>query len=227
MNRKFLSLLIVCFFSAIAVNQALAQDADSIVRKYLKVIGGHKKLMKIKTLQMTGVYSEGDFKANTQILWKRPNLRLVIVGDWETAYLEGYNAIQSWEYSQTQKKLKLTAAGNAAGNAARRGAEFDKSLIDWKNKGYKLALIGRERLLGQDVFHLQVTLTDGWTKDYFINAKTYLIAALRKGMPLHAQGEDIISLSTYDDYRRVAGVLYPHAFIEKKVATGEIMNTLK
>jgi len=224
MNRKFLSLVIVFFFSAVSVNQADAQDADSIVKKYIKAIGGYKKLMKIKTLQMTGVYSEGKYNFNSTILWKRPKLRLVIVGDSGSAYLEGYNG-KSWEYSQSDKKLKFTEG--AASNAARRGAEFDESLVNWRKKGYKLRFIGREQVLGKDCFHIQITLDDGFNKDYYLDTKTYLIAALRKAMPLHAQGEDIVSLSTYDDYRPVAGILYPHAFIEKKFATGEIMNTLK
>ena len=69
-------------------------------------------------------------------------------------------------------------------------------------------------------------LQDGWAKDYYLDTKSYLIVALRKAMPLHATGPDIESLTMYEDYKPVAGVLYPHSFVERNTRTGDIMNTL-
>src|SRR5215510_1883994 len=46
-------------------------------------------------------------------------------------------------------------------------------------------------------------------------------------MPLHATGPNIESLTTYNDYKPVAGVLFPHSFVERNTATGVVMNTLR
>jgi hypothetical protein len=223
MRRRLFSFLLLVFCLAPS-GPAFAQSADSIIAKYIQARGGHKKLRAIKTLRMIGTYQEGKNSFGTYILWKRPAFRLVAVGPEGTAYLEGFNGA-SWEYSQTRKQLKLTSG--AAEAATRRGAEFDESIIDHKAKGHRVEYLGREKILGLDVFHLRVNLKDGWVKDYYLDTKTYLIVALRKAMPLHAQGPAIESLTTYEDYRPVAGVLYPHSFVEKKVATGEVMNTLR
>jgi len=224
MKRRLFSFLLLAVLCLAPCGPAFAQSADSIIAKYIEARGGYKKLKAIKTLRMTGVYQEGNSSFSTYILWKRPAFRLVVVGPEGTAYLEGFNG-KSWEYSQQRKQLKLTSG--AAEAATRRGAEFDESIIDYKTKGHRVKYLGREKILGLDVFHLQVNINDGWVKDYYLDAKTYLIVALRKAMPLHAQGPAIESLTTYEDYRPVAGVLYPHSFVEKKVATGEVMNTLK
>ncbi len=46
-------------------------------------------------------------------------------------------------------------------------------------------------------------------------------------MPLHAQGEDIESLSYYSDYRLVGRVLRPFLMDEKNVSTGKLMSVVR
>jgi hypothetical protein len=217
--------LLFLFASLYAAIGVQGQTADSIMRGYLKAIGGHRNLTKIQSMRMTGVYSEGKDTFNTSILWKRPNHRLVIVGDWGEAYLEGFDGAP-WEYSQPTKKLKLTV-GTPSEAVARHGAEFDEAIVDPASKGYTVKYVGRETVLGQETLHLEVTFGDGWIKDYYINSRTYLIAATRKSMPVHAHGDPVVSLTAYENYRRVAGVLFAHSFVERRVDTGEVMNKLE
>jgi hypothetical protein len=138
--------------------------------------------------------------------------------------VEGYNGI-SWEHSRETGELFLT--GGAAEAAARRGAEFDDSFIDSAEKGHTIELLGTESVLGSEAYCVRVRLADGWIKDYYFDTGTYLVVALRKSMPLHAVGEPIESLSTAEDYRRVAGVLYSFRSVERATATGDEMNTLQ
>ena len=201
------------------------RSADEIINKYIKARGGYKKLKAIKTLRMTGTYQEGKNTFGTYIEWKRPWFRVVVVGVPDEFYREGFNGT-SWEYSLPTKALKITEPSSAAGTATRRGAEFDESIIDYRAKGHRVYFVGQERLAGKNVYHLRVTLRDGWAKDYYLDTESYLIVALRKAMPLHATGPDIESLTMYEDYRSVAGVLYPHSFVERNTRTGAILNTL-
>ena len=221
--RRVFSLLILVYVPVATVS---GQSADPLIDKYLKARGGYEKLKAIKTLRMTGTYQEGKSSFGTYIEWKRPSFRVVVVGIPNEVYREGYNGT-SWEFSAPSGELKITQPSSAAGMAARRGAEFDESIIDYRQKGHRVELVGQEGLNGKDVYHLRVTLSDGWVKDYYLDAETYLIVALRKAMPLHAAGPAIESLSTYEDYRPVAGVLFPHAFVERNTATGAVMNTLR
>jgi len=162
----------------------------------------------------------------TYIEWKRPFFRVVVIGIPNEVYREGFNGT-SWEFATQSGELKINEPSSAASMAARRGAEFDESIIDYRAKGHKIELLGAEKLDDQDVYHLRVTLNDGWIKDYYLDTKTYLIVALRKAMPLHATGPNIESLTTYNDYKPVAGVLFPHSFVERNTATGVVMNTLR
>jgi len=200
--------------------------ADKLINEHVRARGGYKNIRAIKSLRMTGTYQEGKNTFGTYIEWKRPYFRVVVVGVPDEVYREGFNGI-SWEYSKPSGELKITPSSSDAGKAARRGAEFDESIIDYRQKGHRVEFIGKEKIEDKDVYRLRVTLSDGWVKDYYLDTNTYLIVALRKAMPLHATGPAIESLTLYEDYRPVAGVLYPHSFVERNTATGQIMNTLK
>lgn len=115
----------------------------------------------------------------------------------------------------------------AAERAGRRGAEFDESFVDHREKGHLVRVDGASMLEGRRVHALRVSLADGWTKVYYFDDASGLLVALRKAMPLHASGPAIVSLSFYRDYRRVGGVLRPFAQEERNVSTGALMNTLR
>ena len=205
--------------------QASVSFVDRLINQHLRARGGYKKIKAIRSLRLTGTYQEGKDTFGTYIEWKRPYFRVVVVGVPDEVYREGFDGT-SWEYAKPSGALKITPSSSDAGKAARRGAEFDESIIDYRQKGHRVEFAGREKLGEKDVYRLRVTLKDGWVKDYYLDTHTYLIVALRKAMPLHATGPAIESLTMYADYRPVAGVLYPHSFLERNTATGQIMNTL-
>src|SRR5260370_17616806 len=176
------------------------RSADEIINKYIKARGGYKKLKAIRTLRMTGTYQEGKNTFGTYIEWKRPLSRVVVLGVTDEVYREGFNGT-SWEYAAPTKALKITEPLSAAGRAARRGAEFDESIVDYRAKGHRVEFVGQEELGDRSVYHLRVMLQDAWAKDYYLDTNNYLIGSLRKAMPLLATGPNIESLTMYEDYK--------------------------
>lgn len=202
-------------------------SADSVVARYYTAIGGHDALLGDTTLAFSGHYEEGTFKAQTTILWKRPNLRRVsVIGPDGFPYLEIFDGVNEWEASEAFNRPVQHDTG-AAERAGRRGAEFDESFVDARAKGQQVESMGSSTLEGRTVYGLRVTLRDGWTKEYFFDAESGLLVALRKAMPVHASGPDVVSLSFYRDYRKVGRVLRPFAQEERNVATNALMNTLR
>jgi hypothetical protein len=202
-------------------------SADSIIDRYYEAIGGLAALLADSTLAFRGHYEEGSFRAGTTILWKRPNLRRVsVIGPNGFPYLEIFDGTDEWEITEAFDRPVQHDTG-AAERAGRRGAEFDESFVDYRAKGHRVRFDGSSMLDGRRVHALSVTLADGWTKEYYFDAASGLLVALRKAMPLHAAGPDVVSLSFYRDYRRVGSVLRPFAQEERNVSTGALMNTLQ
>ena len=195
------------------------QIAADVVAGYLDAIGGEQALKSVKTLRLTGKHREQGFEIDMEIVWRRPDVRRV---NWRldprTEGAEGFDGKVPWEVNH--KTGKAEALTGVQADAARRGAEFDESFIDAQAKGTRVELVGRETLDGRAANHLRVTLADGWVKEYYLDADTGLIVALKKAMPIHGAGKPVSSMTRYRDYRRVGNLLYPYSFEETNAETG-------
>lgn len=150
-------------------------SADSVIAHYYAAIGGRDALLADSALAFSGHYEEGAFKAQTTILWKRPNLRRVsVIGADGFPYIEIFDGVNEWEASEAFSRPLQHDTG-----AAERALE------------------------GRNVEGLRVTLRDGWTKEYYFDSASGLLVALRKAMPVHAAGPDVVTLSFFRDYRRL------------------------
>ena len=196
---------------------------DRVIADYYRAVGGYTALQHVRTRRMSGTYVEGSLHATTEILWKRPALRRVNVHAPGFEYSEGFDG-QTWEYNHDTKKAVVDTGEQA--DVGRRGAEFDESFVDYRAKGNSVRFIGMESLGGRQVAHLRVTLADGFAKEYYFATRTHLIVAVGKAMRIHAMGAPVRSLTYYQDWRRDGGLLQPHSFVEKEVATGKVLNTL-
>ena len=196
---------------------------DEVIADYYQAIGGYALLKSVRSRRMYGTYTEGALHATTDILWERPALRRVNVHAPGFEYSEGFNG-ETWEYNHDSRKAVLDTGQAAA--VGRRGAEFDESFVDYREKGHRVELMAPESLGEVSVIHLQVILRDGFAKEYYFDARTHLIAAVGKAMPIHATGAPVRTLSYYEDWSGDNGVLEAHLFVEKEVATGKVLNTL-
>jgi hypothetical protein len=204
-------------------NVPTSRAVDAVIDEYYHAVGGYERIKAIRTRHMFGTYVEGSLQATTDIVWQRPALRRVNVHAPGFEYSEGYDG-ETWEYNHLTGKAVVDTGGSA--DVGRRGAEFDESFVDYRSKRHHVELIGREILGASPVVHLRVALNDGFAKDYYFDANTHLITAVGKAMPIHAVGSPVKTLSFYEDWRVEDGVLQPHSFVEKIVATGKVLNTL-
>jgi hypothetical protein len=203
-------------------------SVDSVISRYYVAIGGHDALLADTTILLAGSYEEGAFKATGTMLWRRAPLarRVAVAGPDGFAYVEIFDGMHEWEYSERFAKPAQLDTG-AAERAGRRGAEFDESFVDYAAKGHRVESLGRTSISGRDVYQLHVVLSDGWQKDYYFDPATGLVYAMGKAMPLHARGADIESLSYFSDYRKAGHVLRPFVIEERNMKSGALMNTVR
>lgn len=205
-----------------------AQTVDEIIQNNIKARGGYKKLRSIKTLSSFGTYAE--FDATGKTLYKiearsdkQPPYKKR--ASWSAEGIkgaEGYDGVNPpWEFNFISGKGKLSNPEGA--KATMRGISIVEPFIDYKQKGNKVELVGKETLEGKEVYLLRVVLQDGLVQSYYLDAKTYLVFAKREATPLHAQGDPIDSITFFDDYRPVAGFLFYFRHFQKNMKTGAKM----
>ncbi len=88
-------------------------------------------------------------------------------------------------------------------------ADIEGPLPDWKAKGHRVILVGKESLTGREVYKLEVTLRSGRVLHQYLDAGTFL--PVRSETTRLVRGRSIQVETTFDDYRAVGGVLFPHS----------------
>ena len=228
MNKRALLLLalpvVIAIGSTISVHANIT--AKDIVRRYIKARGGMEKIKAIRTLVYYGAerVSPSGEKWRPAMVRARPYYFLV--GDpakaSTTEYAEG-NDGSHWEFFRSQGLVLRTTGAPAA--AIRHTAYFDDEMVmSEREPGFKVTLMGRERIGNIQTYKLRVNYPDGFTSYNFIDTKTWLLVARRFTAPVHAFGEPVTSETRFSNWKRVNGVLYWHDLREVDMDSGKTLN---
>ena len=100
---------------------------------------------------------------------------------------------------------------------AKQQADMEGELYNFEAKGGSAELAGKVTLEGKELFRIKYTGKDGNTKDYFIDAKTYLIDRVKS--KVSAQGQTIDIEQIMSDYKTIGGITMAMK-IEQKTPMG-------
>jgi hypothetical protein len=224
MIRSIAALLLANLVAAGVAAESLP-SAEVVVARYVDAIGGQKKLDGIQNLIIRGTYTEHGQSIDAQLARMRPFYKLV--GDplhRSAEFEEGYDG-SAWEFYGDPGIVVRTVGPASA--AARHGLYILGNLVDYKQQGSSVNLVGKVKIEDRDAYQLRVHMLDGFEQDEFIDAKTWLVIADRKVAKVHAFGDDVPSETRWSDYRAVNGVLFAHLNVEVEISTGKELNRFR
>jgi outer membrane lipoprotein-sorting protein len=205
--RRFLlalaSMLVLCFVAS-------GQTADEIIGKYVEKIGGMQKLQAIKTMRATGKFTGGGgFEAVMVDESKRPN---IVRNEFSFQGMTGISAFDGrtgWKIEPWQGKKDAESLSEDELKAY-LDADFDESLINYKQKNIRVEYLGKDEFEGSDVFKLRATLPSGTVKHYYLDTDYYVPIKIETKRVV--RGADVETEMILGDYKEVAGVYFPHSF---------------
>jgi outer membrane lipoprotein-sorting protein len=197
-----------------------AQTVDDIIGANIKSKGGVEKIKATTTVRMTGSVvardmNGRDITGTMTMVAKRPNLMrrdATVNGQKITNAFDGTSL---WMAMGTMPAQELPGTQTAY---ARQDAEFDSVFLDYKEKGFLIELVGKEKLDGADVFHLKVARKGAPPRDFYLDAVT----GLEKKMVVSVQSPDgspVTSVTEFSDYRTVDGCLVPFVLTQRQNGT--------
>lgn len=219
--------LAVCFTSGRTSAQPALPNVDSVIARHISARGGAQALGAITSLLYDrGAYSEDGKVLDTTavMMLKRPYFKLVGHPERRPDFLEGYDGA-AWEWYE-DPGITLRTTG-AASEATRHFADVEGPFVAYRKKGHRVRLIGRARVADRVAYQLRLTMPDGYTTDFFLDTATALIIASRHTAKVHAYGQPVTSETRFDDYRAVAGVLFPFRSREVDVVSGRELNAMQ
>jgi hypothetical protein len=166
-------LLVFCLVPATLI----AGDLEELLARNDAAVGGSENWAKIQNVRVQLTIEEPDFKVEaTYIATRTGNMRIDIMTDGQRAFSEGLEAGKAWQWSPADG-LKSQNKQSAA--ALRHGIEFPGrfyTLMGLYRNGTSVSLEGQVLEGDRTQWRIRVTLADEFSRDYFIDDETALIA---------------------------------------------------
>jgi hypothetical protein len=186
-----------------------SQDADEIVNKYITAVGGLDKMQAVKTLKLTGKSSVSGMDIPFTQTYKRPLMMLSELTIQGMVVKQAYDGSKGWYLNPLMGKKDPDLMPKDAEKATIKQADFDGEIINYKEKGNKIELIGKEDLEGSSVYNIKLTEQDSSTANYYFDAESYLL--IKQTDKIKFDTKEVTSETLLSDYKLVDGVLRPYA----------------
>ena len=181
----------------------LAQNVDDIVAKAINARGGLKRIKALKSQRLTGRISLNTGESGPFIVeMKRPNMMRETVTLGDKSMIRITDGISGWVVGSLRdvlvpQEVNAEELHNLAGSA-----DFEGPLVDYKNKGNRIELAGKEKVGKRNAYKLVIYMKSGENRIDFLDTKTHL--------ELKWQGliGGNMFASYFRDYRDVNGLMY-------------------
>jgi len=210
-RKSFAWLLLAGLVSA----AASAQTADELIAKYVAARGGKDKLKAVQSVRMTGKMVMGQgIEAPFALEMARPKkMRMEFTFQGMTG-IQAYDGASGWAVMPFMgKKEPEPVAGDDLKNMDDQ-ADFEGPLVDYKDKGHQVELVGKENVEGTPAYKLKVTKKNGDVEYHYLDAEQYL--ELKVEGKQKVRGQEIEGETTLGDYKEVNGLIFPFSMQSKQ-----------
>ena len=205
-----LTKIIASAFIVLATSAAsIAQTVDEIVAKHIEAMGGADKWKAIKAMEMNNKFSvQGmDIESKTVIVnGKSLRTDISVMGQEIISAVDG-------ETGWAKQPAMMGGTGEPEDmpgvlvKESRKQLNLGGSLLNYKENGSTVELVGKEKLDGVDVYHLKLTEKSGDITNLFISTTNYY--TLKSAGKRNIQGKEIDAEVNYSNFKQVEGLTFP------------------
>jgi hypothetical protein len=194
---------------ALTASGMRAQTVDEVIAKNIQARGGLEKLKTVRTLRTTVKFRDGSFRAEFRQENKRPGKvreEFIVQG---MARIQAYDGKTGWQISpfNGRKDPDLMSQDDMKGLIV--DGDIDGPLVDYKEKGHKAELVGRDSMEGTDCFKIKLSMKNGDVRYYYLDTDSFL--ELKEEIQTTIRGALLESELYFGDYEQVNGIYYPFA----------------
>ncbi len=206
MKKLRTSLLAV--IAMVSVLSAKSQTLDEIIDKNLAANGGKEKLLALKSIVMEGSVSFNGQTIpvkTTQVHDKAQRVDITVNG------IANY-IIQTkdagWTYFPIQGQTKAEATPPAVVKEAVDALDIEGVLLNYKEKGHTVELVGKDDVDGTECFKIKVVTKSGLEETLFIDPSNYYV--IKQITKTKANGQEQEQTQMFSNYTKLDnGYVFP------------------
>ena len=204
MFLRILSLAGVAVCALTVTVSTAVQSVDELIAKNLEAKGGLAKLKSIQSIKQTASLKMQGMDAVMTVYTKRPNrVRQEMKLGGQTV-VNGFDGSIAWIINPVAMgSSRPMAVTGPQADMLREQGDFDGPLVDYKTKGYTLALVGAETLGERKVQHLRLVSQSQQVIHLYLDAATFLEVKRATEVEMLKLEQEL------SDFRTVDGVTIP------------------
>ncbi|MCU0353583.1 MAG: outer membrane lipoprotein-sorting protein [Cytophagales bacterium] len=206
----------------VAVTAVQAQTADEIIEKYIKNTGGKDKWLALKSVKMAGKAKQGGLEfpfVSLQAQGGKQRQAFTFQG--KEIVQPAFDGNSGWNTNMMTMKAEKMEAEDSE-NMKQEAADFPDPFLNYKEKGYKVTLEGKETVEGTECFKIKLTKkpvkVDGKPEEnvvyYFFEPENFVPVVSRSTIK-KGQMKGTTIESAYSDYQEVNGLMFPFSISQK------------
>ena len=216
---KITKFTITISFLLFTFSVSFSQTADEIIDKYVSAIGGLEKVNSIKTVKFTGKMSAMGMDIPFYLTIKRPDKILLEVTMQGMTMKQAYDGSTGWQIMPFGGSKDPEKMNEEQTSQMKEQAQFEGRLVNYKDKGSIVELLGKEDMEGTEVYKIKLTEKDSSVTINYLDANSYLL--LKEIGKRKIKEKEITIETVLGDYRSEDGYLMFHS-IETKSDVGEM-----
>ncbi|MBT8254698.1 MAG: outer membrane lipoprotein-sorting protein [Flavobacteriaceae bacterium] len=211
----------VCLFLIALV--APAQTAEEIIDNYIENIGGYAAWSKVESMRITGIGRQQGVDYPFVATMMKDGRTIIDVDLQGTSFIvEAFDGENAWAMNFQTQQAEAFDSEASINYKNEAKDQMPDPFFDYKKKGYKVELVGKDTYEGTDVFKIKLikkpVMVDGNAEEnvdfYYFDTENYVPIAsetvVKSGPAKGATAQTVIS-----DYQEVDGLYLPFTVIEK------------
>jgi len=184
--------------------KGFSQTADEVIENYINAIGGLDVITAVQSYEMKGNMKMGNMDIPFTVYLKRPMKALLEVNFQGKSMKQAYDGTIAWTINPFAGSEDAEKMDEGQTKRMKNMADMDGLLVNYKEKGSTVELIGKEDFEGTEVYNIKLIDKDGDQTNYYIDAESYLI--LKEASKTKVEEKEINTETILSDYRDVNGV---------------------
>ena len=215
-------ILLIGFVIAILFSiNGYSQVVDDVISKYTDAIGGKANWDAVKTLKFTGYMNIMNMDIPYTQYVKRPGMWLLEFQVQGMKIVQAYDGKTGWIVNPMMGSKKPEKTDDEMTKTFKEKTLIGGKLLNIKEMGYTVELVGIENIDGKEVYNLKLTDKDGESNTYYIETATFLI--YKTAAKLNRKGAEISVETIYSNYNKVNDVIF--AYIQDQKLEGAQTNS--
>src|SRR5205085_2780369 len=211
-KKNVASLFLIGILSML-VGCGRALTVDDVIERNAKAMGGRSAIEAVHSLEVNLHIVDPGFEVDGIYRAARPGrMRIDVQHQGRRVFTEAFDGEKGW---QAHDQGEPEATSPKATAALRHGVQLPGKLFglhEFKLRGGRIELSGREKIDGIDYYVPRLTFGDGYTTSLYVDPQSWLITRRRDVRPLRQMGDGALTLrgagSLLNIFARSCAVLF-------------------